>query len=102
MIITTNVGVFKPHAVRDMNGHALPLTKDGNFYQTNVDANGINHGGSEMVQNKTGHMSQQGHMNQNTHEPTATHATRSYAIIKPSNDESKSKYAFIKSSNEPK
>ncbi|HHX2434441.1 TPA: hypothetical protein ACU7UJ_002757, partial [Staphylococcus aureus] len=26
----------------------------------------------------------------------------SYAIIKPSNDESKSKYAFIKSSNEPK
>ncbi|EOU3435316.1 hypothetical protein ACGCJ4_02400, partial [Staphylococcus aureus] len=24
------------------------------------------------------------------------------AIIKPSNDESKSKYAFIKSSNEPK
>ncbi|HGF0541906.1 TPA: hypothetical protein ACF8PT_002756, partial [Staphylococcus aureus] len=25
-----------------------------------------------------------------------------YAIIKPSNDESKSKYAFIKSSNEPK
>ncbi|HDE7441523.1 TPA: LPXTG cell wall anchor domain-containing protein [Staphylococcus aureus] len=67
VIITTNVGVFKPHAVRDMNGHALPLTKDGNFYQTNVDANGINHGGSEMVQNKTGHMSQQGHMNQNTH-----------------------------------
>ncbi|HDJ2951715.1 TPA: LPXTG cell wall anchor domain-containing protein, partial [Staphylococcus aureus] len=65
--ITTNVGVFKPHAVRDMNGHALPLTKDGNFYQTNVDANGVNHGGSEMVQNKTGHMSQQGHMNQNTH-----------------------------------
>ncbi|HCY0671485.1 TPA: LPXTG cell wall anchor domain-containing protein [Staphylococcus aureus] len=67
VIITTNVGVFKPHAVRDMNGHALPLTKDGNFYQTNVDANGVNHGGSEMVQNKTGHMSQQGHMNQNTH-----------------------------------
>lgn len=62
VIITTNVGVFKPHAVRDMNGHALPLTKDGNFYQTNVDANGVNHGGSEMVQNKTGHMSQQGHM----------------------------------------
>ncbi|NUX93018.1 LPXTG cell wall anchor domain-containing protein, partial [Staphylococcus aureus] len=50
-----------------MNGHALPLTKDGNFYQTNVDANGVNHGGSEMVQNKTGHMSQQDHMNQNTH-----------------------------------
>lgn len=49
VIITTNVGVFKPHAVRDMNGHALPLTKDGNFYQTNVDANGVNHGGSEMV-----------------------------------------------------
>ncbi|HCW8618375.1 TPA: cell-wall-anchored protein SasD [Staphylococcus aureus] len=67
VIITTNVGVFKPHAVRDMNGHALPLTKDGNFYQTNVDANGVNHGGSEMVQNKTGHMSQQDHMNQNTH-----------------------------------
>ncbi|HID4840595.1 TPA: hypothetical protein ACXD5I_002761, partial [Staphylococcus aureus] len=39
---------------------------------------------------------------EHTHEPTATHATRSYAIIKPSNDESKSKYAFIKSSNEPK
>ncbi len=55
-----------------------------------------------MVQNKTGHMSQQDHMNQNTHEPTATNTTRSYAIIKPSNDESKSKYAFIKSSNEPK
>ncbi|EYP88532.1 cell wall surface anchor protein [Staphylococcus aureus DAR1813] len=34
---------------------------------TNVDANGVNHGGSEMVQNKTGHMSQQDHMNQNTH-----------------------------------
>ncbi|HDD6189818.1 TPA: LPXTG cell wall anchor domain-containing protein [Staphylococcus aureus] len=67
VIITTNVGVFKPHAVRDMNGHALPLTKDGNFYQTNVDANGVNHGGSQMVQNKTGHMSQQDHMNQNTH-----------------------------------
>ncbi len=31
---------------------ALPLTKDGNFYQTNVDANGVNHGGSEMVQIK--------------------------------------------------
>ncbi len=46
-------------------------------------------------------MSQQGHMNpEHTHEPTATHATRSYAIIKPSNDESKSKYAFIKSSDE--
>ncbi|HAR4323872.1 TPA: LPXTG cell wall anchor domain-containing protein [Staphylococcus aureus] len=41
VIITTNVGVFKPHAV--------------------------NHGGSQMVQNKTGHMSQQDHMNQNTH-----------------------------------
>ncbi|HEK6277728.1 LPXTG cell wall anchor domain-containing protein [Staphylococcus aureus] len=61
VIITTNVGVFKPHAVRDMNGHALPLTKDGNFYQTNVDANGINHGGSEMVQNKTGHMQSSNH-----------------------------------------
>ncbi|HBC4078946.1 TPA: LPXTG cell wall anchor domain-containing protein [Staphylococcus aureus] len=68
VIITTNVGVFKPHAVRDMNGHALPLTKDGNFYQTNVDANGINHGGSEMVQNKTGHMSQQGHMQSSNHQ----------------------------------
>ncbi|CAC8299183.1 LPXTG family cell wall anchor protein [Staphylococcus aureus] len=101
VIITTNVGVFKPHAVRDMNGHALPLTKDGNFYQTNVDANGVNHGGSEMVQNKTGHMSRP-YESEHTHEPTATHATRSYAIIKPSNDESKSKYAFIKSSNEPK
>lgn len=66
--ITTNVGVFKPHAVRDMNGHALPLTKDGNFYQTNVDANGVNHGGSEMVQNKTGHMSQQGHMQSSNHQ----------------------------------
>ncbi|HCY7709110.1 TPA: LPXTG cell wall anchor domain-containing protein [Staphylococcus aureus] len=64
VIITTNVGVFKPHAVRDMNGHALPVTKDGNFYQTNVDANGVNHGGSEMVQNKTGHMNQNTHMNQ--------------------------------------
>ncbi|HDA5815586.1 TPA: LPXTG cell wall anchor domain-containing protein [Staphylococcus aureus] len=61
VIITTNVGVFKPHAVRDMNGHALPLTKDGNFYQTNVDANGVNHGGSEMVQNKTGHMQSSNH-----------------------------------------
>ncbi len=99
VIITTNVGVFKPHAVRDMNGHALPLTKDGNFYQTNVDANGINHGGSEMVQNKTGHRPYE---SEHTHEPTATNTTRSYAIIKPSNDESKSKYAFIKSSNEPK
>ncbi|CAC8135335.1 TPA: LPXTG cell wall anchor domain-containing protein [Staphylococcus aureus] len=68
VIITTNVGVFKPHAVRDMNGHALPLTKDGNFYQTNVDANGVNHGGSEMVQNKTGHMSQQGHMQSSNHQ----------------------------------
>ncbi|PHZ46150.1 cell wall surface anchor family protein [Staphylococcus aureus] len=67
VIITTNVGVFKPHAVRDMNGHALPLTKDGNFYQTNVDANGVNHGGSEMVQNKTGHMNQNTHMNQQPH-----------------------------------
>ena len=67
----------------------VTFNKRWQFYQTNVDANGINHGGSEMVQNKTGHMSQQGHMNQNTHEPTATHATRSYAIIKPSNDESK-------------
>ena len=62
--ITTNLGVFKPHAVRDMNGHALPVTKNGNFYQTNVDANGVNHGGSEMVQNKTGHMNQQPMMNQ--------------------------------------
>ncbi|MBE7598181.1 LPXTG cell wall anchor domain-containing protein [Staphylococcus aureus] len=68
VIITTNVGVFKPHAVRDMNGHALPLTKDGNFYQTNVDANGVNHGGSEMVQNKTGHMSQQDHMKSSNHQ----------------------------------
>ncbi|CAC7546331.1 LPXTG family cell wall anchor protein [Staphylococcus aureus] len=67
VIITTNVGVFKPHAVRDMNGHALPVTKDGNFYQTNVDANGVNHGGSEMVQNKTGHMNQNTHMNQQPH-----------------------------------
>ncbi|HDC3260263.1 TPA: LPXTG cell wall anchor domain-containing protein [Staphylococcus aureus] len=66
VIITTNVGVFKPHAVRDMN-HALPVTKDGNFYQTNVDANGVNHGGSEMVQNKTGHMNQNTHMNQQPH-----------------------------------
>ena len=62
--ITTNLGVFKPHAVRDMNGHALPVTKNGNFYQTNVDANGVNHGGSEMVQNKIGHMNQQTIMNQ--------------------------------------
>ncbi len=30
----------------------ITLTKDGNFYQTNVDANGVNHGGSKMVQNK--------------------------------------------------
>lgn len=67
VIITTNVGVFKPHAVRDMNGHELPVTKDGNFYQTNVDANGVNHGGSEMVQNKTGHMNQNTHMNQQPH-----------------------------------
>ncbi|OAP75525.1 cell wall surface anchor family protein [Staphylococcus aureus] len=67
VIITTNVGVFKPHAVRDMNGHALPVTKDGNFYQTNVDANSVNHGGSEMVQNKTGHMNQNTHMNQQPH-----------------------------------
>lgn len=67
VIITTNVGVFKPHAVRDMNGHALPVTKAGNFYQTNVDANGVNHGGSEMVQNKTGHMNQNTHMNQQPH-----------------------------------
>ena len=67
VIITTNVGVFKPHAVRDMNGHALPVTKYGNFYQTNVDANGVNHGGSEMVQNKTGHMNQNTHMNQQPH-----------------------------------
>ncbi|HCV3518476.1 TPA: LPXTG cell wall anchor domain-containing protein [Staphylococcus aureus] len=67
VIITTNVGVFKPHAVRDMNGHVLPVTKDGNFYQTNVDANGVNHGGSEMVQNKTGHMNQNTHMNQQPH-----------------------------------
>ncbi|HCV1550240.1 TPA: LPXTG cell wall anchor domain-containing protein [Staphylococcus aureus] len=67
VIITTNVGVFKPHAVRDMNGHALPVTKDGNSYQTNVDANGVNHGGSEMVQNKTGHMNQNTHMNQQPH-----------------------------------
>lgn len=67
VIITTNVGVFKPHAVRDMNGHALPVTKDDNFYQTNVDANGVNHGGSEMVQNKTGHMNQNTHMNQQPH-----------------------------------
>lgn len=67
VIITTNVGVFKPHAVRGMNGHALPVTKDGNFYQTNVDANGVNHGGSEMVQNKTGHMNQNTHMNQQPH-----------------------------------
>lgn len=67
VIITTNVGVFKPHAVRDMNGHALPVTKDGNFYQTNVDANGVNHDGSEMVQNKTGHMNQNTHMNQQPH-----------------------------------
>lgn len=67
VIITTNVGVFKPHAVRDMNGHASPVTKDGNFYQTNVDANGVNHGGSEMVQNKTGHMNQNTHMNQQPH-----------------------------------
>ncbi|HCW7938947.1 TPA: LPXTG cell wall anchor domain-containing protein [Staphylococcus aureus] len=67
VIITTNVGVFKPHAVRDMNGHALPVTKDGNFYQTNVGANGVNHGGSEMVQNKTGHMNQNTHMNQQPH-----------------------------------
>lgn len=67
VIITTNVGVFKPHAVRDMNGHALPVTKDGNFYQTNVDANGVNHSGSEMVQNKTGHMNQNTHMNQQPH-----------------------------------
>ncbi|MCD0540668.1 LPXTG cell wall anchor domain-containing protein [Staphylococcus aureus] len=67
VIITTNVGVFKPHAVRDMNGHALPVTKDGNFYQTNVDANGVNHGGSEMEQNKTGHMNQNTHMNQQPH-----------------------------------
>lgn len=67
VIITTNVGVFKPHAVRDMNGHALPVTKDGNFYQTNVDASGVNHGGSEMVQNKTGHMNQNTHMNQQPH-----------------------------------
>ncbi|HDD0005777.1 TPA: LPXTG cell wall anchor domain-containing protein [Staphylococcus aureus] len=67
VIITTNVGVFKPHAVRDMNGHALPVTKDGNFYQTNVDANGVNRGGSEMVQNKTGHMNQNTHMNQQPH-----------------------------------
>lgn len=67
VIITTNVGVFKPHAVRDMNGHALSVTKDGNFYQTNVDANGVNHGGSEMVQNKTGHMNQNTHMNQQPH-----------------------------------
>lgn len=67
VIITTNVGVFKPHAVRDMNGHAFPVTKDGNFYQTNVDANGVNHGGSEMVQNKTGHMNQNTHMNQQPH-----------------------------------
>ncbi|CAA4084363.1 cell wall surface anchor family protein [Staphylococcus aureus] len=67
VIITTNVGVFKPHAVRDMNGHALPVTKDGNFYQTNVDANGVNHGGSEMVQNKTGHMNQNTHITQQPH-----------------------------------
>lgn len=103
VIITTNVGVFKPHAVRDMNGHALPLTKDGNFYQTNVDANGVNHGGSEMVQNKNrSYESTRPYESEHTHEPTATNTTRSYAIIKPSNDESKSKYAFIKSSNEPK
>ena len=49
--ITTALGTFKPHAHRDDNGHALPLTKDGNFYQTNVDANGVNHGGSEIVNN---------------------------------------------------
>ncbi len=68
-----------------MNGH-VTFNKRWQFYQTNVDTNGVNHGGSEMVQNKTGHMSQQDHMNQNTHEPTATNTTRSYAIIKPSND----------------
>ena len=50
--ITVPEGVFKPNAHRDDNGHALPLTKDGNFYQTNVDENGVNHGGSEMVNNQ--------------------------------------------------
>ncbi|MFC0138163.1 LPXTG cell wall anchor domain-containing protein [Staphylococcus petrasii] len=51
--ITVAEGVFKPNAVRDNNGHALPLTKDGNFYQTNVDENGVNHGGSEMLNDQT-------------------------------------------------
>ena len=64
-----------------MNGHALPVNKRWQFYQTNVDANGVNHGGSEMVQNKTGHMNQNTHMNQQPHMQT-----RSYAIIKPSNE----------------
>lgn len=51
--ITVPEGSFKPNAVRDDNGHALPLTKDGNFYQTNVDENGVNHGGSEMLNDQT-------------------------------------------------
>ncbi|WP_226386129.1 LPXTG cell wall anchor domain-containing protein [Staphylococcus sp. Marseille-Q1834] len=57
--ITVPEGSFKPNAVRDNNGHALPLTKDGNFYQTNVDENGVNHGGSEMLNNQTENQSQQ-------------------------------------------
>ncbi|KMR79963.1 hypothetical protein FD52_15230, partial [Staphylococcus aureus] len=56
VIIPNNEGVFKPNGVRDMSGQGIPLTKEGNFYKTNGNANGENNGGSEKVQNKTGHM----------------------------------------------